>query len=280
MNRIELRSSEINRILINYANDKYKTAQQLQTKTAKRAGFNRIIEYGPEDIDKDFKQLHADIFNYERGDGLWIWKPYLILKTLEQCNENDIVFYCDSGACFFRSALPVFDILERQDIWLTVLPLIEKQFTKAETFEAMNATGIEFTDTPQISGTFIAFRKTDFSLNFVREWLEYCCNVDIIAPPEENKEAGYFYGHREDQSILSLLSKKHGVRAYSDPSQYGRLPEKYIRVNCEMQYYGKEDYPPFILHHRTKDGNISVLFNQWLCAVLPRHIGLNLIQNH
>lgn len=74
--------SQSNRIiLINYANEAYKLAQHLQTKTAKIAGFMDIIEYGSQDIEKSFKKEHEDIFQYKRGDGLWLWKPYLIKKT-------------------------------------------------------------------------------------------------------------------------------------------------------------------------------------------------------
>lgn len=189
------------------------------------------------------------------------------------------MFYCDSGACFFKSAKPVFDILKQQDIWVTVLPLIEKQFTKRETFEKMNLTTVEYTETPQISGTFIALRNTDHSRKFIADWLKFCCDEDNLAPvKDKSKECEEFYDHREDQSILSLLVKKYKIKSWSDPSQYGRLPEKYIRSGCIMVYYGKEDYSPFILHHRLKKINKKVLLNQWLCAVLPRAVGLRLIE--
>lgn len=264
------------KILINFADEAYRKAQSLCTWTGKHiAGFDQVREYSPADIDEAFRQAHRDIFAYKRGCGLWLWKPYLILKTLEQCSENDIVFYCDSGACFFRKAAPVFAILERSDIWLSVLPLLERQFTKAETFRLLAAQTSEYTDTPQISGSFAAFRKTADSVAFVEEWLRACCSEQAIAPPQEPEaEPGDFVAHREDQSILSLLAKKHGIRPYSDPSQYGRLPEKYIRKNCTMKYYGKEDYKPFLLHHRKRQANAKVLFPQWLCAVLPRKLGL------
>ena len=268
------------RILINFSDENYRKAQSLCSWTGKHVvGFDEVIEYCPEDIDEAFKTAHADICDNKRGYGLWLWKPYLILKTLKQCSEGDIVFYCDSGACFFRKATPVFSILEGTDIWISVLPLIEKQFTKAETFEILGTHGEQFTDTPQISGAFLAFRKTAHSMTFVEEWLEYCCNIRALAPPEDmGKEISAFYAHREDQSILSLLAKKNGIKPYSDPSQHGRLPEKYIRKNCTMVYYGKEDYKPFILHHRTKQGDKKVLLNQWLCAILPRKLGLRFIK--
>lgn len=268
------------KILISFADENYRKGQALCSGTGKHiAGFDKVIEYCPRDIDEAFKTAHADIFANKRGCGLWLWKPYLILKTLKQCSEGDIVFYCDAGACFFRKASPVFTILESGDIWLSALPLIEKQFTKAETFEILGAKGEQFTETPQISGSFMAFRKTAHSMTFAEEWLTYCCDIRALAPPEDmGKEIPEFYAHREDQSILSLLAKKKEIKPYSDPSQYGRLPEKYIRENCTMAYHGSEDYKPFILHHRTKQGDKKVLFNQWLCAILPRKLGLRLIK--
>lgn len=42
-----------------------------------------MIEYGPEDIEVSFKEANANILEYKRGNGLWIWNPYLIKKTLD-----------------------------------------------------------------------------------------------------------------------------------------------------------------------------------------------------
>lgn len=282
MRRVVLTENVVpKRILISYANDAYKKAQSLLSKSAKKAGFTELIEYGPDDVDKSFRSDHKDIFSIPRGNGLWLWKPYLILKTLDDLHDGDIVFYCDSGACFFRDAQHLLAIAEDSDMWISVLPLVEKQFTKKICFERMNLSGSTYSDTPQISGTFMAFKKTDFTVSFVREWLKYCCDFELLSPAREEDEDIGFYSHREDQSILSLLVKKHAIKVYSDPSQYGRLPEKYIREGCAMKYYGDkpgyQDYPICILHHRTKDGNKKVLFNQWLCAVLPREVGLRLI---
>lgn len=272
-------------VLISYANKAYRAAQEIQMKSAKVAGFTDIIEYGPTDIEESFKAAHVDIFSCKRGNGLWLWKPYLIRKMLASLNDGDILFYCDSGACFFRNIRGILSKLDEQDIWVSALPLKEKQFTKRRTFEILGCSPEEYGETAQVSGTFCAFRRSEFSMQFVQVWLDYCCNMEALAPPDDlSMEAPYFYAHREDQSILSLLVKKHRLNVWSDPSQYGRLPEKYIRPGCEMVYYGgkpgTQDYPICIIHHRTKNGNRKVLLNQLLCAVLPRRIGLKLIQKH
>lgn len=272
-------------VLINFADERYKEAQKLNTWSGRHiAKFDEVYEYSMNDIDANFKDEHADIFQMKRGNGLWLWKPYLIKKALDTMKMGDILFYCDSGACFFRGVKGILLKLEHQDIWLSALPLKEKQFTKKLTFELLDCNYEEYKETAQVSGTFCAFRKSDFSSRFIEEWLQCCCNIGALAPSDdETLEESYFFAHREDQSILSLLAKKYGLMVWSDPSQYGRLPEKYIRPGCEMVYYGGKpgttDYPICILHHRTKEGNKKVLFNQFLCAVLPRKVGLKLIKH-
>ena len=67
----------------------------------------------------------------------------------------------------------------------------------------------------------MAFKKTDFVVSFVKEWLEYCCGYELLCPAKREDEDIGIYSHREDQSILSFLVKKYSIRAYYDPSQYG-----------------------------------------------------------
>lgn len=72
----------------------------------------------------------------------------------------------------------------------------------------MKLLGAKYTDTPQISGSFIAFKKSEFTMKFVDEWLSYCCDKNILEPPQNlDAELPEYIAHREDQSILSLLVK-------------------------------------------------------------------------
>lgn len=269
--------------LISYADSNYKKAQKLLSRSAKMAGFDNIIEYGPDDIPSDFRKLHQDIFAYKRGDGLWLWKPYLIKATLDNLANGDILFYCDSGAFFIRKPDAILNKLKDQDIWVSALPLKEKQFTKKECFELMGCSDSYYHESVQISGTFIAFKKTSFVMAFVSEWLAWCSQIRIIAPVDDyENELDCFIAHREDQSVLSILCKKHGLRAWSDPSQYGRLPEKYHNPSYEMDYYGGipgyQDYPICIIHHRKGNAKLTVILRQLVCAILPREVGIKLIR--
>jgi hypothetical protein len=62
--------------------------------------FDYVIGYNGTDLvaDNIFWSTHGNfILKNKRGLGYWLWKSYLIKKTLEKMNENDVLLYCDVG---------------------------------------------------------------------------------------------------------------------------------------------------------------------------------------
>tara|TARA_R110002074_G_scaffold189089_1_gene354829 strand:- start:2023 stop:2403 length:381 start_codon:yes stop_codon:yes gene_type:complete len=48
--------------------------------------------------DADFWSKHSDfIENNRKGYGYWLWKPYIIMKAMDMCRENDVLVYADGG---------------------------------------------------------------------------------------------------------------------------------------------------------------------------------------
>ncbi|NIK69238.1 hypothetical protein FHT67_002675 [Paenibacillus sp. BK720] len=261
------------RVLINYADQKYRRTQRFNSFTGRLiAKFDKVIEYTPFDIDEDFKKTNQQIFDIKRGNGLWLWKPYLIKKTLLELNDGDVLFYCDSGSFFIRNINHIEKCLDNSDIWVSGLPLIEKQYTKLDTFVLMDCMNEEYMNSNQASGTFIMLRKSKKSMEFVNQWLNYCCDIRILGPQKSSlgTDSELFIQHREDQSVLSLLLKKYRIQRHLDPSQYGRLPEKYYaegRLHVVEKH--KQLYPTILIHHRTADVKFYTCFKQLLCGVLP-----------
>lgn len=258
-------------VLINYANEPYKKTQHFNSKTGKYiAGFKEVIEYGPEDIDSDFYAQNEFILKQKRGNGEWLWKPYFILKTLEKLNEGEYVFYCDAGSFFCRSFHYIFDSMKEDNLWFSNIPLIEKEWTKPLVLETLDANIPEITETNQIQGGFICVRKCEKSVDFIKKWLEYCCRQDLLLPLGENEKKGFCISHREDQSIVSVMCKKAGIIPHKDPTQFGRVPEKYFVKDRAFKIPDTADtYPVSIILHRTPDVNIKISLKQLLCAWLP-----------
>ena len=221
-------------VLISYADQGLTKAQRLNSFTGKHLGrFDRIIPYSPNDIDEKFYEDHRDILSLKRGAGEWLWKPYIILKTLEELNPGDYLFYCDSGAFILHSCRYIFDAMNETDLWVSDIPLIEKQWTKPIVFQRLGVLErADILNSNQIQGGFVGIRKSTASVSFVRDWLTYCCNRELLLPLSEDEEIGDCIAHREDQSLLSVLCKVNEVKTHRDPTQYGRIPEKYKGLNA------------------------------------------------
>ena len=83
---------------ITYGNNKYNKAKKRIKIEAEKSGFfNTIKIYDNKDLDINFIKKYEKILNLKKGGGYWIWKFNIILKRLNEINENDFLIYLDSG---------------------------------------------------------------------------------------------------------------------------------------------------------------------------------------
>ena len=236
------------------AGEIYRKTRDYNTKTAYEiGGVDKVIEYTPEMI-SDFISKHKDIFNIEKGAGLWLWKPYIALKTLEDIGDGDYMFYADAGSFYIDKVQKLINVMERDkiDIMLFELPLLARQFTKKETFVLMDYHNYEHN---QILATCFLMKKTAKSLKFTEEWLNYCSDLRILSPDHfcpEIKEFEDYIDHREDQSVLDIVARKWNLPVYREPSEGGLFPWNYATKNYTYvkQVYKNSTYPVIILNNR------------------------------
>ena len=63
----------------------FKGAKKRLKKEAIESGwFDTVTVYGPEILDKDFKEKFKHILSHSRGAGYWIWKLYIIQKKVKR----------------------------------------------------------------------------------------------------------------------------------------------------------------------------------------------------
>lgn len=270
------------KIFITYGDGKYRKPRDFAGRMAKRFGsFDQVLLMGPEDIDGDFQEQHKDIFSIKRGAGLWIWKPYIIDKVLqEKCSEGDYLFYSDAGAFFIRSVNNIIKPMmeQNEDIWLSATPLVEWQFTKADCFKMLECDNDEIRNSAQIQGGFICIRKSDKSVKFIKEWLALCCDLRLMHPQNiflHEQNPPNFVANRDDQSLLSLLAKKHHITPHKDPTQFGKYPERYWLYNFEKVHVKYRDkYPVCIILHRSTNLSPLEIGKSLILTFLPRRLGL------
>ena len=102
-------------------------APQLSQSGLSNGGFDEVFSYNYSDIDDEFKEKNKHILEQPRGAGFWLWKPYIIKKTLEKIEENDLLFYSDSGISFIR---PIDDLIKIMDETDEKLLLFELDFLR------------------------------------------------------------------------------------------------------------------------------------------------------
>jgi hypothetical protein len=210
---------------INYANGRYLKAQEYCSQSAKSAGFDEIISFNVNDIDREFLEKNINILSQSRGAGYWIWKPYFIKKTLDRMNDGDLLVYSDSGSYYQESVQPLIDAIQSEKsgvLSFELLGLLERVYTKRDTFVLMGLDEPKYSETSQREATYIWLIKNEFTVNLINEYLEYAQDIRIITDsPSQNENFFDFQDHRHDQSIWSLLCKKYDITPHRLISQHG-----------------------------------------------------------
>jgi len=176
-----------------------------------------IIQYTDLDLKKDYNfwNKHGSfIEKNRRGYGYWVWKPYIILQTLNKMNNNDILLYCDVGCEIKNNPEDMKYLLEKcknQDLLYTSAYEIERKWNKRDLLIFMNMDNPDFIDTMQSQSGIIFIKKNDKTYNLIKDWYDIASSnyhyIDDTPSLLENYSD--FQEHRHDQSVFSLLTKKY-----------------------------------------------------------------------
>jgi hypothetical protein len=165
--------------------------------------------------DTEFWDKHSNfIENNNQGFGYWIWKSYIIKKTMETMKNDDILLYLDCG-CEIDSRrkdvlLYFFELVKLSNIIATRSPFLEKRFNKMDLIIKLDMVNEIYLNTRQNQAGAILFFVCDKTREFLNDWYELCCDYhNIDNTPSIHENLPCFEEHRHDQSIFSLLYKKY-----------------------------------------------------------------------
>lgn len=215
------------KVLIAYANEPMKYSLMFLKFQARWSGvFDKVITYSEKDIPDEIRNIQE--YKCKRGGGYWIWKPYIIWKTLQDVEDGDFVCYIDS-ACLINKGTEwdmYFSLLNRYDTvcfqydnfissWDEKMGCGSskiKYWTKRETLDFfdnyLNTT--EYNDYSKIMAGVIFAKGKDNHL--INEWLDITLkNSSLISDPKPSDvQYDFFSGyHRHDQSIFTPLVWKY-----------------------------------------------------------------------
>lgn len=247
-------------IAINYANEGFQKAQKLNLETALQWGADKVIGYTPEDMDAEFKEKNKEILSAKKGNGYYLWKPYFLNKAYQELKEGDYLIYTDAGSVYVNKIQYLIDCMEKEQVDLMVfsleLEMLERKYNKRDALILMGCDSTEYTDTPQSIGGYVVMKKSPFVEKFLREDLEYAQDPRIITEQENTlgqPDYDDFVVHRHDQAVWSLMVKKHGLKRFRDPSQFG------VFNHYEKEVEERSTFPQIIDSHRMNVGSLAEL---------------------
>lgn len=182
--------------------------------------FDEILSYTEKDLmeDREFWEKHKDLTNSNhRGYGYYIWKPYLVFKTLNEMNYGETLLYADAGCelnahgkeLFLKHLLRVKD----KKIMGTSAGSNDFEYSKMDLVHELGMDKeIEVLKQPQMQATCLLIYKCNETIKLISDWWRVAQNHHMIDDsPSILQEREGFIDYRHDQSILSLLAKKYGL---------------------------------------------------------------------
>ncbi|MCV3337084.1 hypothetical protein L8T90_03705 [Campylobacter sp. RKI_CA19_01121] len=186
--------------------------------------FDDIIIHTEASLPLDFKNYFKDKFytkdkKITRGFGYWCWKPKVILMTLEQMQENDILLYLDIGFTFNpkkrKQLLEDLDFINKNEIvGLQSDFWIEKEWQKMDTLVFYGLHNNEkFLNSFTYEAGFIGIKKTTQNIKIIQEWMDvYYQHWNFIDDsPSRLQNFKCFKENRHDQSIWNILREKYNI---------------------------------------------------------------------
>lgn len=182
--------------------------------------FDNIFIYNEYNLPKDekFEALLSHKLVPSRGFGYWCWKPFIILKTLENLKDGDILVYADVGCHINKEGEKRFyeylDIVIEHKALCYKSHWVEAHYTKADLFNYFDKLKDKnITDTSMRPATICIFEKNDINLEFVNKWLQvFYDDFSLVDDtPSKLPNLDGFIEHRHDQSVFSIFSKIYNV---------------------------------------------------------------------
>jgi hypothetical protein len=268
--------------LVTFASKEMERSSWLCATSSKEHGVDTHARFTPANIGtwKEIKQ-HPYLFIERRGCGYWAWKPLIIKREMEWLPEGTTLIYSDAGVEFINNVSHIIARMD-QDIFLFGNNWEHAHWCKRDIVEAIWPVEQDASSTfsypvsvphnrdadtwarfgKQCQASVIFFRVSDYSKQFVAEWLKWClhrvrhstiCTDEwrylIDDSPSITPNHPEFRENRHDQAILTTLAYREGIKLHYWPASYNDGAFVYEK----LPEYAGDDYPVLFSHHRKRD---------------------------
>ena len=216
-------------IFVSYGNKRYRLSKKrIKQEALSCMWFDKIEIFSPKTLSMSFRHQFASVLSNKRGGGFWIWKLDVLEQAFATGNDGDIIVYCDAGCHINESGKKRFkeyiDILQYSEHGMLSFQMghVEQTYTTEECFQALEIpTNSPIRTTGQICATILVAKRCEHTALILSEFRKLLVKNPLIITDEYNgAQASYFIDHRHDQSILSILRKKHGSALIQDETYF------------------------------------------------------------
>jgi hypothetical protein len=173
--------------------------------------------------DKAFWDKHGEfVTNNKKGYGYWIWKPYLIHKTLLEIEEGDYLLYMDSGCEMVYDPLTseklIDDYRKLTDANLIIGTTSSSdniRYSKRDVMEYFGMTDINQLKIRHMQSGCVFIKNCQKMRDLYNEFYQLCHNYHLIDDtPSLVPNDPTFVSHRHDQNVFNVLVQKYGCHNF------------------------------------------------------------------
>lgn len=213
-----------------YGDENFYNELNYHIERSKACGFDGSYIYDRKWLEQtDFYRKNKKILDIKRGGGAYLWKPYVILHTMNLINDGDVVFYLSAGSNYFGDLyvninsnitnVNLMDylrlVMNEKDIILTEgFGFKNSRMTKRDAFVLMNCDEEKYWEASQLHAGSIVIKKTKQMVEIMEEYLMYCENENILTEMDNicgKLNLPDYNDHRYDQSVLTNLKIKYNL---------------------------------------------------------------------
>lgn len=218
-----------NKYLCTFADKRLqKTLHRFEDQANKMKFYNGIYLYDETLLPSDFLSRFGEKFK-EKGFGYWVWKPKVILMTLDKMQNGDILQYSDAGCHFnpkgiqrLKEYFELVNSTKSSMLGFQMENQPEKKWTKGDLFQYFDFQKHHSSNSNQIWAGTIFIKKSDRTVDIIKEYLNvFYENFSLTDDsPSESPNFPEFFEHRYDQSIWSILAKKNEITLLPHSENY------------------------------------------------------------
>ena len=225
------------------------------THSALNRGFDQFILWRRAHLEETLYVQNKQILDQKNGAGLWLWKPYIMLKTLEQVPEGSIVVYIDGSFVIKKNVDSLLEGLGEDDVLLLEHATPSKNFKETaiqaisiEILKKFNFDTKEFWHKNVVCTPLVIMRNTQRARDFVGHWLAVSKDPDVMmrttfAQKSQHPEFNGRYGPEQDSLFLTAQLYPKGVGYLTLDNLHGILTNVYRKsstawVSCLAEAVG------------------------------------------